>query len=82
MRGTFKTLKVSGNIRMPSYARIEQNRAQLQEIKEFGGSDNELNIRPAFQNCLDGYCRGHREKLGLVPERRDGYQATLNRVDY
>ena len=30
--------------------------------------DSELNIRPAFQNCLDAYCREHREKLALVPE--------------
>ena len=35
-------------------------------------SDNELSIRPAFQNCLDAYCRDHREKLVLVPERTSG----------
>ena len=35
---------------------------------EFGGSDNELNIRPAFQNCLDTYCREHKEKRVLIPE--------------
>ena len=35
---------------------------------EFGGSDNEENIRPAFQNCLDSYCRDHRERLVLIPE--------------
>ena len=67
---------------MPTYPHIEQYRAHLQQLKDFGGSDNELSIRPAFQNCLDAYCREHREKLGLVPERRDGYQATLNRVEY
>ena len=53
---------------MPTYPHIEQYRAHLQQLKEFGGSDNELSIRPAFQNCLDAYCREHREKLGLVPE--------------
>ena len=53
---------------MPTYPHIEQYRAHLQELKEFGGSDNELSIRPAFQNCLDAYCREHREKLALVPE--------------
>jgi hypothetical protein len=53
---------------MPTYPHIEQYRAYLQQLKDFGGSDNELSIRPAFQNCLDAYCREHREKLGLVPE--------------
>ena len=40
---------------MPSYPHIEEYRAKLQELIEFGGSDNEENIRPAFQNCLDSY---------------------------
>ena len=53
---------------MPSYPHIEQYRAKLQELIEFGGSDNEENIRPAFQNCLDSYCRDHRERLVLIPE--------------
>ena len=53
---------------MPSYPHIEQYRAKLQELIEFGGSDNEENIRPAFQNCLDAYCRDHRERLVLIPE--------------
>ena len=53
---------------MPSYPHIEEYRARLQELIEYGGSDNEENIRPAFQNCLDSYCRDHREKLVLVPE--------------
>ncbi len=57
---------------MPTYPHIEQYRAHLQELKEFGGSDNELSIRPAFQNCLGAYCREHREKLGLVPELSAG----------
>ena len=56
------------NPSMPSYPHIEQYRVRLQELIEFGGSDNEENIRPAFQNCLDSYCRDHREKLVLVPE--------------
>ena len=41
---------------------------ELGELIAFGGSDNELNIRPAFQNCLSAYCHDHRERLGLVPE--------------
>ena len=31
---------------MPSYPHIEEYRAKLQELIEFGGSDNEENIRP------------------------------------
>ena len=53
---------------MPSYPHIERYREHKQELIAFGGSDSELNIRPAFQNCLDAYCRDHREKLLLVPE--------------
>ena len=53
---------------MPSYPHIEQYRTKLQELIEFGGSDNEENIRPAFQNCLDSYCLDHRERLVLIPE--------------
>ena len=53
---------------MPSYPHIEEYRAKLQELIEFGGSDNEENIRPAFQNCLDAYCHDHREQLVLIPE--------------
>ena len=56
------------NPSMPSYPHIEEYRAKLQELIEFGGSDNEENIRPAFQNCLDAYCRDHRERLILIPE--------------
>ena len=55
---------------IPSYLHIEEYRAKLQELIEFGGSDNEENIRPAFQNCLDAYCRDHRERLVLIPELR------------
>ena len=53
---------------MPSYPHIEEYRAKLQELIEFGGSDNEENIRPAFQNCLYAYCHDHRERLVLIPE--------------
>ena len=59
-------------VAMPAYTHIEEYYARLQELIQFGGSDNELNIRPAFQNCLDAYCRDHREKLVLVPELRAG----------
>ena len=53
---------------MPTYPHIEAYYVRRQELMEFGGSDNELNIRPAFQNCLDTYCREHKEKLVLIPE--------------
>ena len=59
---------VGYNAFMPSYPHIEEYRAKLQELIEFGGSDNEENIRPAFQNCLDAYCHDHRERLALIPE--------------
>lgn len=58
-----------GVLNMPTtYPHIERYRAELERLIEFGGADNELNIRPAFQNCLDTYCREHRERLALVPE--------------
>ena len=53
---------------MPSYLHIERYRAQLQRLIELGGSDNESSIRRAFANCLDAYCRDHRERLALVDE--------------
>ena len=54
---------------MPDYPNIDRYYTDLAELIELGGSDNELNIRPAFQNCLAAYCAAHREKLRLVPER-------------
>ena len=57
---------------MPSYPHIERYRSELQELIEFGGSDNELSIRPAFQNCLAAYCREHSDRLTLVPELQAG----------
>ena len=53
---------------MPSYPHIERYHAYLGELIEAGGSDNELNIRPAFLNCLAAYCNDHKERLTLVPE--------------
>jgi len=53
---------------MPNYPHIADYYARRRELVEFGGSDHELNIRPAFQNCLDAYCREHRERLVLIPE--------------
>ena len=53
---------------MAGYPHIERYRADLERIIAFGGSDNELTIKPAFRNCLAAYCREHREKLTLVDE--------------
>ena len=53
---------------MPDYPHITRYHEELRELAEFGGSDSELNIRPAFQNCLAAYCRDHRDRLVLVPE--------------
>ena len=55
-------------LHMPSYPHIEHYYAAKQELIDYGGSDSELNIRPAFQNCLSAYCGDHKEGLALVPE--------------
>ena len=55
---------------MPDYPYIERYHRELAELIEFGGMDNEENIRPAFQNCLSAYCAEHSERLVLVPELR------------
>ena len=53
---------------MPTYPHIERYYEDKQRLIDYGGSKNELNIRPALHNCLDAYCREHRERLALVPE--------------
>ena len=63
-------MRVYHRIDMPALPNIERYYASLAELIEVGGSDNELNIRPAFQNCLAAYCAAHRDKLVLVPELR------------
>ena len=55
---------------MPDYSYIERYHRELAELIEFGGADNEENIRPAFQNCLAAYCAEQSERLVLVPELR------------
>ena len=56
---------------MPSYPHIQEYRRKLQELLDYGGSDSERSIRPAFQNCLAAYCRAHKDSLALVPELSD-----------
>ena len=63
-------MRVYHRIDMPALPNIERYYASLAELIEVGGSDNELNIRPAFQNCLAAFCAAHRDKLVLVPELR------------
>ena len=53
---------------MPDYPHIERYYEDKQRLIEFGGSDNEQNIRRAFENCLDSYCRDQREGFALVAE--------------
>ena len=53
---------------MLTYPHIQRYHADKQRFIDFGGSDSELSIRRAFANCLDSYCRDHREKLALVDE--------------
>ena len=55
---------------MPDYPHIERYHAELTQLIEFGGSDSELNIRPAFQSCLAAYCGDRKERFALVPELR------------
>ena len=52
---------------MPNYPHIERYHEHLSQLREFGGY-SEQHLRPAFQNCLDSYCRERRERLMLVPE--------------
>ena len=55
---------------MPDYPYIHRYHRELADLIEFGGVDNEENIRAAFQNCLAAYCADHSERLVLVPELR------------
>ena len=54
---------------MPKYPHIERYHTDKQRFIEFGGSDSEQNIRRAFANCLDAYCRDG--KLALIDELDD-----------
>jgi len=51
-----------------AYPHIERYRAELDELLAFGGSTNESSVRRAFAQCLEAYCRDHRESLKLVDE--------------
>ena len=53
---------------MPTHPHIENYYSYLGQLIEAGGSNNELSIRAAFQNCLASYCAAHKDRLVLVPE--------------
>ena len=53
-----------------AYRHIRRYHEDLERLVEAGGSDSELNIRRAFENCLDAYCREHSDGLTLVAEQR------------
>ena len=55
---------------MPTYPHIEAYYSKLEDLRQYGGSDNELSIRRAFENCLDAYCHDRRDRLVLVAELR------------
>ena len=55
---------------MAELPHIDRYHSELAELIEFGGADNEENIRPAFANCLSAYCADHSERLVLIPELR------------
>ncbi len=55
---------------MPDYTHIDRYHRELADLIEFGGADNEENIRLAFLNCLATYCADHTERLVIVPELR------------
>ena len=61
-------LRVYHRAAMPTYPQIENYYSYLGQLIEAGGSNNELSIRAAFQNCLASYCAAHKDRLVLVPE--------------
>ena len=59
---TYKSVLTDGDIHT-----IDRYQDHLNELREFGGYSEER-LRFAFQNCLDVYCRAHKERLVLVPD--------------
>ena len=53
-----------------AYRHIRRYHEDLERLVTAGGSDSELNIRRAFENCLDAYCKEHSDGLTLVAEQR------------
>ena len=57
-----------------AYRHIRRYHEDLERLVTAGGSDSELNIRRAFEVCLDAYCREHSDGLTLVAEQRTAAQ--------
>ena len=53
---------------MTTHPHVRQYHEELERLIRSGGSDNESSTRRAFENCLDAYCRDHRDRLVLVAE--------------
>ena len=51
-----------------AFPHINAYHEELHRLIQFGGSENESQIRAAFSRCLDEYCRSHHDKLALVEE--------------
>ena len=67
---------------MPNYPHIQRYYSARQELIEFGGSDSELNIRPAFQNCLAAYCGERKDRvIDLLKRVCDVSVRTMGIVD-
>ena len=64
---------------MPDYPHVDCYHFELAELIEFGGVDNEENIRSAFQNCLAAYCADYAERLLARARAADGPQQQARR---
>ncbi len=53
---------------MPTYPHMDRYYEGKQRFIDYGGSDNEQNIRRAVASCLDAHCRDHRDNLALIDE--------------
>ena len=53
---------------LTTHPNIRRYHEELDRLIRSGGSDNESSTRRAFENCLDAYCRDHRDRLVLVAE--------------
>ena len=74
---------------MPTHQHVAKYYEDKDRAIQYGGSDNEQSIRRAFANCLDAYCREHRNRLTLVDElsathgnRPDGTVKDSMRLSY
>ena len=57
-----------GQNKLTTHPHVRQYHEELERLIRSGGSGNESSTRRAFENCLDSYCREHRDRLVLVAE--------------